>query len=212
MSNSILMLQWLKQGEYREVPEVVQQFAMENRFLGFQDISSVGEFHSALQSLQTDSDCQFLFIGSHGIKNNVGECIGIGRSDSDYISWTDLWDVLASAKKPPVLWLGACSSTKCADAWSPIPTTQVAVEWIVGFNKDIYPEEIKDILKGLIDMTSLDPVSYADEEMPKLQKLVSGTCVQMHYLVHYSGQHRFLDTNQFLSVLGKTFKEHLEGK
>ena len=60
MNNPILMIQWLKPGEYRETRDIVQDFAGKNPPLGLLDVSSVNEFCSALQSLETDGDCQFL--------------------------------------------------------------------------------------------------------------------------------------------------------
>ncbi|MCX7045008.1 MAG: hypothetical protein NTX50_05915 [Candidatus Sumerlaeota bacterium] len=213
MGAPIVMIQWLKEGEYRETRSVVKEFAEKNHpNLDLHDVSSVAEFRQALLSLSADDDCQFLFIGSHGIKDTDGNCIGIGKSEDDCISWIDLWHALAKAKTPPVLWLGACSSSMCAVAWSPFPTSKEVVKWLEGFQADIYPIEIENILRGLITLTGLDPVTYADEEISKLQSLVPGTCVQMHYPVHLNNADCFLETSKFPSVLNKTFKEHLEGK
>ncbi len=212
MSAPVLLIQWLETGEYRETRAVVHTFAGKHPEIDLHDVATKAQLVNTLELLRRDDDCQFLFIGAHGVKDHAGKCIGIGKSGTDYIPWVELWHAIRPAKKPPVLWLGACSSSRCADAWSPLPSTNVAVEWLVGFDKDVYPKEIEEVLKGLIRMTALDNITYADEEIPRLRKLIPGTCVQMHYPRYFNKQHRFLETSQFPAVFGKTFKEALEGK
>jgi len=212
MGAPIVMIQWLKPNEFRETQDIIKEFAGKTPTLDLIDVESAAEFRSALQRLKNDDTCQFLFIGSHGIKDINKKCIGIGKSITDYLTWPDLWTALSVAKKPPVLWLGACSSSQCAEAWSPFPSDKLVVEWIVGFRKDIYPPEIKDILSKLINLTSVSAITFVEEEIPLLQECVPDTSVAMHYPAYFNNANRFLDIEQFTTTFGKTFKEFIERK
>lgn len=212
MGAPVLLIQWLKPGEYRETRAVVKKFADKNPLLDLHDIGDKAAFLESLRLLAKEEDCQFLFIGSHGVKDSEGKCIGIGKSGTDFILWADLWKELKEARRAPVLWLGACSSSRCADAWSPFPSVDCAVKWLVGLDKNVYPKEIAAVLQSLVEMTSLNNIVYADQEIPRLQDLIPETSVQMHYPVHLNGEYQFLETSQFPTVFGKTFKEHLENK
>ena len=212
MDAPVLLIQWLKPNEYRETQSVIKEFAGKNPRLALRDVKTKQELISVLKTLESTDNCQFLFIGAHGVKDCNGTYIGIGKSATDYIKWGELWEALSQAQMPPVLWLGACSSARCAEAWSPFPTEIPVLKWLVGFDKDVYPKEIEEILKALINMTSLNHITYAHEEIPRLKKLIAGTCVQMHYPVCFNKEGRFVKTTDFPNVFNKTFSEHLNGK
>jgi hypothetical protein len=103
--------------------------------------------------LESSSNAQFLFIGTHGDKD------GLGRNAENRIDWPELWTVLKKAIRPIALWLGACHSGCAATAWSPV-IGYTPVEYIIGFPVVINAEEIEKVLHELLKMTRIDPVTF----------------------------------------------------
>ena len=70
MGAPVVLIQWLKPHEYRETRAVIKAFAGKNSQIDLHDIDNKAAFLNSLQVLAQDEDCQFLFIGSHGVKDN----------------------------------------------------------------------------------------------------------------------------------------------
>ena len=206
MGKPIVFIQWLKPSEYSEARAVIREYATRDDEIAFHDVATKAEAVAVLRQHSGDGDCQFLFIGTHGGVN------GIGTSSSDLLTWRELWNEICKWRERPVLWLGACRSSLCAAAWTPLPTDKQAVQWIVGFATPIYPKEIKNILGRLVGMTTVSPIVFVDEEIPRLRKEFPSTQAEMFYPAHFDRKNGFLKTDDFMSKLGVTFKVFLQNQ
>jgi len=132
MGDPVCLVQWLKAGEYREVARAFAQFsgALD---ITLHDVQTKAQAAAAVRAwLDGNDNSQFLYIGAHGVHDAGGRYLGIGADGADIITWRELADLLAPARVPPVLWLGACGSSAVASAWSPIVDKPPA-EWVTCF-------------------------------------------------------------------------------
>jgi hypothetical protein len=206
----ILIVQWLNEYDEKEGEEVWQRFHDEVE-LRFAEVVGRDEAIEAIgRWLHGNSNAQFLYLSTHGDES------GLGPSNSNGLQWPELWDVLTKAvkrKNPRVaLWLGACCSAYAAHAWSPV-SSEAPVDYIVGFPIPIGAEEIGRVVKRLIKMTRLDPVTYVDEEIRKLRRSIPDTSVLMHYKAKTkAGPIRYVDLDHFKEEVGMTLKQYLQSK
>jgi len=206
MSKPIAFIQWLRPCEYRETREVLTTYASRTDEIALHNTDTKADVITALADHSKDDVCQFLFIGTHG------NSTGIGTTTADFMTWAELWNELSRWKAPPVLWLGACKSSHCAGAWTPLPSSKCTVQWIVGFATAIYPKEIKNVLESLVAMTTVSPITYVDEEIPRIRRDVPGTAVEMFYPAYFDKKHGFLNTDDFTKKLSKDFKAFLQNQ
>jgi len=210
MNNPVCLLQWLGPDEYHETRTALDLFA-DQIDISHYNVSSKNEAREALAKwFLNNSNSQYLFIGSHGIKDSGNNCIGIGSSFNDFVPWSELWDWLTKALYPPVLWLGACRSSYAAQAWSPFPSRPIPVSWIVGFGTDIYPPEIKDILLELMKTTSINRIIYVDQQLDLLRRLIPNTSSELFFPAHtLQGLDEFVNVERFPDKVGIPFSEFL---
>ena len=169
------------------------------------DVRSKPEAIAAIKGwLQGNPNAQFLFIGTHGDDQ------GLGLTEQNRVDWPELWSVLKNAVRPVALWLGACHSASAAKAWSPVKG-HAPVDYVVGFPDVIDDDEIEKVLHELLKMTGMDPVTFVDEEIPKLRRALPKTTVVMHYIAPTkAGPVEYVDTNDFPNRVGMTLTEYLE--
>jgi hypothetical protein len=108
-----------------------------------------------------------------------------------------------------VLWLGACDSAFAAEQWRVRKLR--SARYVVGFQKTVYPYELGPALKLLLRMTRIDNVIAADEELPRLRKLLPRTRITMHYPVRLKGKrtYRYVNVDRFPDEFGFTLTEYL---
>lgn len=206
----ILIVQWLNEDDEKEGEEVWQRFHGEVE-LRFADVVGRDEaIESIRRWLHGNSNAQFLYFSTHGDES------GLGPSNSNGFEWPELWDVLTKAvkRKNPrlALWLGACCSAYAARAWSPV-SSDAPVNYIVGFPNPVGADEIGKVVKRLIKMTRLDPVTYVDEEIRKLRRSIPNTAVLMHYKAETkAGPTRYVDFDRFKEEVGMTLKQYLQSR
>lgn len=200
----ILLLQWLDTPEYKETNSALRAFGSEVKIL-HADVRTKLEAIAAIESwLQGNPNAQFLFIGTHGDEDGIGPTVQNG------VDWSELWSVLKKAVRPVALWLGACHSACAARAWSPVQG-HAPVDYIVGFPIAIKADEIEKVLHELLKMTGIDPVTFVDEEIPKLRRAVPKTTVVMHFRAPTkAGPVEYVDSDDFPNRVGMKLKEYLE--
>jgi hypothetical protein len=206
----ILFIQWLRPGDEMEAEDVWAKFHDEVE-IRFANVTSREEAIASIKRwLHRNPNAQFLYFSTHG------DADGLGTSTADGIDWPELWDLLAKALKrktrPISLWLGACCSAYAAHAWSPVKG-RAPVEYIVGFPIPVGPDELGKVLKRLMKMTRLDPVTYVDEEIPKLRRSIKSTSVLMHYKAKTKdGTTKYVNRDTFRKQVGLTLRRYLESK
>jgi hypothetical protein len=200
----IFLLQWLDTPEYKETKVALAAFGKEVKIM-HADVRTKAEAIAAVERwLDSNPNAQFLFIGTHGDKD------GIGPSVQNGVEWPELWSVLKKAVRPIALWLGACHSACAANAWSPVKWA-APVDYIVGFPVAIKADEIEKVLLQLLRMTGMNPITFVDQEIPKLRKVVPKTTVLMHYKAPtIAGPIEYVDFDKFPEVVGMTLKKYLE--
>src|SRR5207248_5919031 len=80
-----------------------------------------------------------------------GDDDGLGPTAADGLDWPQLKALLLQAVRPVALWLGACHSSFAAMAWSPI-IARLPVDYIVGFQNAILPDNAEKVLLKLLDI------------------------------------------------------------
>jgi hypothetical protein len=200
----ILLLQWLDTEEYKETESALRAFSGEVR-IQHADVGTRTEAIGAIKSwLHGNPNAQFLFIGTHGDDEGLGPTVENG------LDWSELWSVLKNAVRPVALWLGACHSASAARAWSPV-RGYAPVTYIVGFPVKIEAAEIEKVLHQLIRMTGIDPITFVDQEIPKLRKQFPETTAVMHFLAPTkAGRVEYVDYDGFPNHVGMTMREYLE--
>jgi len=210
MNSPVCLLQWLPPNEYRETSTALDLFA-DQIHISHYDVDSKDEARGALERwFNNNSNSQYLFIGSHGIMDANDECIGLGTSANDFVSWSELWQWLGNALFPPVLWIGACMSSYAAKAWSPFPARPIPVSWIMGFAEQIYPIEIKNVLLELMKTTSINRIIFVDQQLDLLRQAVPNTALELFFPAHtLAGRDEFVSVENFQAEVGISFKEFL---
>lgn len=200
----ILLLQWLGTEEYKETESALRAFAGEVK-IQHADVGTKTEAIAAIDSwLHGNPNAQFLFIGTHGDEDGLGPTVQNG------VDWSELWSVLKNAVRPVALWLGACHSACAAKAWSPVQG-YAPVNYIVGFPVRIKPAEIEKVLHKLLKMTGIDPITFVDEEIPKLRRQIPETTVVMHFIAPTKvGPVEYVDNDDFPNLVGMTLREYLK--
>ncbi|MBZ5700449.1 MAG: hypothetical protein LAN84_01230 [Acidobacteriia bacterium] len=200
----ILLLQWLDTAEYKETKSALRAFGRKVKIL-HADVRTKLEAIAAIERwLQGNPNAQFLFIGTHGDEDGLGPTVQNG------IHWSELWSVLKKAVRPVALWLGACNSACAAKAWSPVQG-HAPVDYIVGFPVAIKADEIEKVLHELLKMTGIDPVTFVDEEIPKLRRALPKTTVVMHYKAPTkAGPVEYVDNDDFPDRVGMKLREYLQ--
>lgn len=208
MSNDqpILLLQWLGTSEYKETESAYQNFADKYRIKHANVQSKDDAIYAIEKWLKKNGNAQFLYIGTHGNET------GIGVNELNMVSWLELWNVLKKADNPISLWLGACHSSCAAKAWSPVKEPAL-VDYIVGFPIPIQTREIKNVLRELLNMASINPITFVDEEIPILREAVPSTSVEMYYKAQTkSGLIQYVNVDEFPQIVGLTLKKYLIDK
>jgi hypothetical protein len=200
----ILLLQWLDTAEYKETHAAMKAFSHEVK-IRHADVAGKAAAISAIEQwLEHNPNAQFLFIGTHGNDAGIGPAVGEG------IDWAELWGVLRKAVRPVALWLGACHSACAAKAWSPVKGHS-PVDYAVGFPKAITAGEIEKVLLQLLTMTRINPITFVDQEIPKLRKALPNSQVQMHYrALTKAGKVEYVNVDEFPQRVGMSLKEYLE--
>jgi hypothetical protein len=209
-TSPILVVQWLNPTDQKEAEDAWEKFHDEVE-IRFANVSARKDAIAAVKRwLHRNPNAQFLYFSTHGDED------GLGPTSRNGIDWPELWEVLSKAvnrKNPPIaLWLGACCSAYAAHAWSPVKG-YAPVKYIVGFPIPVEPEEVGKVLKRLIKMTRLDPVTYVDEEIRKLRRSIPNTSVLMHHKAKTkAGPTRYVNFDTFRAQVGMTLKKYLESK
>jgi hypothetical protein len=201
----ILLLQWLGTTEYKETKTALVAFRNEVNIKHSDVRTKAGAMRAIKRWLKGNPNAQFLFIGTHGDKD------GIGRSMQNGVEWPELWAVLKKAVGPPIaVWLGACHSAFAAKAWSPVKGA-APIDYIVGFPVAINAKEIEKVLHQLLKMTGMNPITFVDQEIPKLRRAVAKTTVLMHYkALTKAGQLEYIDFDDFSKVVGMPLNKYLK--
>ena len=182
MSNKpLLLLQWLQDGEYKETRSALAKYSGGVNIEPADVTTKVDAVGAIRNWLSENSNTQYMFIGTHGIRDENKNCIGLGATGADYLDWHELLNLLRVAESPPVLWLGACKSSEVANAWTRLSLQAPPVSWIVGFTESIYPSEIERVLDQLLRMSSFSDFVFLDEELPKIRELIPGASVDYYY-------------------------------
>jgi hypothetical protein len=200
----ILLLQWLDTPEYKETKTALAAFGQEVKIM-HADVRTKADAIAAIERwLNGNPNAQFLFIGTHGDEDGIGPTVQNG------VNWPELWTVLKKAARSIALWLGACHSACAAKAWSPIKGA-APVDYVVGFPVAIDAGEIEAVLHQLLKMTGMNPITFVDQEIPKLRKVVAKTTVLMHYKAPTkAGTLEYVDVDEFPKIVGMTLKQYLE--
>lgn len=200
----ILLLQWLEPGEHKETKAAMAKFGGNVKIM-YADVQTKADAIAAIEKWLTGNpNAQFLFIGTHGDDD------GLGPTTADGLDWPELKALLLRAVRPVALWLGACHSSFAAKAWSPI-IARLPVEYIVGFPDSILPKDVEKVLLMLLDMTSIDPITFVDQEIPKLRKAIPKTTVEMHYPAYSKKKmYEYVNFDNFVAEVGMTLEKFLQ--
>jgi len=199
-----MLLQWVGPNEHKETETALAKFGGDVKIM-YADVQTKAQAVAAIEKwLNGNRNAQFLFIGTHG------DDAGLGPTAADGLDWPELKALLLRAVRPVALWLGACHSSFAAQAWSPI-IGRLPVEYIVGFPGAILPDDVENVLLKLVEMTGLDPITFVDQEIPKLRKSISNTTVEMHYPAYTKAKiTEYVNFDSFVTVVGLTLKEILQ--
>jgi hypothetical protein len=200
----IMLLQWLQAGEHKETKAAIAKFSGDVNIM-YADVQTKAQAIDAIAKwLAGNRTAQFLFIGTHGDED------GLGPTAVDGLDWSELKTLLLQAVRPMALWLGACHSSFAAKAWSPI-TGRLPVEYIVGFPNAIEPDDVEKVLLELIKMTGVNPITFVDQEIPRLRQIIPKTTVEMRYPAYTKGKvYEYVNFDNFVAEVGVTPKQFLE--
>jgi hypothetical protein len=216
MSSPILLLQWLPAGEYRETQTALAQFAPKVN-IDHVDVLTKEQAKRAIEKwlLANKGNTQYLFVGAHGIPDDHGKIIGIGASSAsdEFATWHEIWQWMGKGEITGGLWLGACDSADAAKGFTPLLAggACLVVKYIVGFNAEIWPKDIENVLLRLLGNTSPDNIVYLDEELELIRQDVPDTKAVMFYPAHTkAGSSEYVNVDEFEHHVGKSFRQHLE--
>lgn len=200
----ILLLQWLDPDEIKEAAGPFRSFRKEVLIQYVESTTRAEALAAIRQWLRDNSNAQFLYIGSHGNDR------ALGANPREYITWSELGNLLRKTQKPVVLWLGACDSRFAAAQWK--RRKQKSALWVVGFQGKVLPTQLKRALSRLLRMTRIDNIIGADQELPLLRKILPRTLVTMQYPICEKGYrtYRYVDVDRFPGELGFTLTQYLD--
>jgi hypothetical protein len=202
----ILLLQWLNRREKKEARTAFRKFRKEVQIRYAEAVTKAEALRAIRSWLSRNPNAQFLYIGSHGARH------GLGANGREYISWPALGRFLRRHGQPVVLWLGACDSAFAAEQWK--VRRLRSARYVVGFQKTVYTYQLEPALKLLLRMTRIDNVIGADEELPRLRKLLPRTRITMHYPVCLKGKrmYRYVNVDRLPDEFGFTLTEYLDNR
>lgn len=204
----ILFLHWLENVTHPRVGAPVYAEHKDEVDIRYRDTRSRADFLRELEDWLTDNDAaQYLFVGAHGDENGIGDLVETG------LEWPELAEVLSRHDRGLGLWLGACTSSSAATAWSPVRQESAPARYIIGFPDKVYAADILPVLRRLMQMTSANPLTFIDQEFEELNKIRGTTRVTMHYLVDLDdGTRQYVDVSEFEKLVGKTFRDYLRAR
>jgi hypothetical protein len=213
MTNSpFLFIQWLSPSETNREAGVVRREFLSEVGIEFVEATDKNHFESSLADwlLQNPSNSQYVYIGSHGIRDSADQYIGIGPTGQEYVSWDELSEILVGADLCPVVWLGTCGSSFAAQAWSPFVRGKRPARWIVGFRDAALPAQIESALRQLMGRTDIGRIEFADEEAELLEKMFERERIEFFFPACDLRGGRYLGYRNFEDEVGMTLKEYLE--
>jgi hypothetical protein len=214
----ISLIQWLEADEDREAQAALKSYAEEVNIYHADVLTKAQAAHALGKWFRGNAgNCQYCFIGAHGIEATTGTAIGIGASAKadEFVRWKELWEWFAQGELIGGLWLGACKSSDAAVALSPFLTScvHIAIPYICGFSESICSDEIERILLKLIEFTGIDNLLFLDEELEQLRVALQGTKIEMFYpACTLSGTREYVNVDDMLKKVGLTFRQLLERK
>jgi hypothetical protein len=212
-SDPVCLLQWLKPGDFREVDAAWKAFS-KSLNITLNVVSSKNEAIAAISEwLKGNSNSQFLYIGSHGIKDAAENYLGLGADGDDFLTWDELRALLMRARLRPVLWLGACGSSAVADAWSPIAGIRGPAAWITSFPDPVMPRACLSMLTQSLGDTSTAKIVFLDQELPRLRKQLHPVAVEQFYPAERAdGVHAYVSVDRFEAETGVDFATYLRSE
>ena len=220
------MLQWLSYDKNGSL--LVEGSETKDAMAVFGDADHIAHFnvHSRKQArsliskwLKGNNHASYLYIGAHG------DDYGIGSKHGKGLTWRGLHTLLRQAKTPIALWLGACSSQACAEAWSAIRPYRehIPVDYIIGVEESLEPRDLTAALIQLLENLSVNPVRWVDQELAQVRSAVESLyddpydapLVHMYYLAFADRKKpmfKYSHTEDFIFRFGLSFRGYLEAR
>ncbi len=204
----ILMIQWLKNTEYKEVFSKKTTKAGGSVDVAIVDAKNKAEVKNAIERwLVGNSNAQYLYIGTHGNEKGLSD-------NGEFASYEEVWQWFSRRRRPFVVWLGACRSVNAATVWSRCieeSPAHIHVSCVVGFDDDTTPSRVEDVLILLLERCqTTSPVS---DDLEILRQNYPHHRVKMHYLASplppAKGWIRYVDTENFAELIGESFEQYI---
>lgn len=212
--NPVCLIQWLAPRKSSEVADAWANFTKTTN-ISPHAVSSKSAAIEALSVWLATDNAQFLYIGSHGIRNwwMPWKYIGIGRRSDDFFTWDELGSLLMTAREPPVVWLGACGSSAAARAWTPIGNSVRPAARLTTFANAISPQVCAQLLDQCLKDTGMESgvIVHADEELPRLRNQLPCIKVQQFYPAKQrDGVRAYVNIDHFVEKVGVDFETYLD--
>lgn len=156
MNNPVLLVQWLGTDEDpKDIPSLNNDWLQHSSVL-VKQFTEKDRPEAVLSSLCSwvHSDPQFLYFGSHGVKDPDNSLIGIGPNGTNYLAIEALTEVLTSSsiKRGYDLWVGACSSSELVPHLNSMLNTrnQPKIRDLITFSQNIGATVCGDVLNHLL--------------------------------------------------------------